>query len=133
MKPRKYLARGSFGYASALSSIDHNGKNWITERKRNLNLLSPRTILLWLTTTLVYNLQTKDCVMFFLSFNFCDQVKHLPYKVILFWGLNAFRLVSQFSAVTATTRVGVSGAARATGSIPDHMRVIFYDSQPMRS
>ena len=30
--------------ASALSSIDHNGKNWIIERKWNQKLLSPSTI-----------------------------------------------------------------------------------------
>ena len=38
------LVREMFGSASVLSSIDHNGENWMIGRKWNQILLSPSTI-----------------------------------------------------------------------------------------
>ena len=40
-----HVARAVFGSASALSSIGHHGKNWMTELKRNQKLLSPSLVL----------------------------------------------------------------------------------------
>ena len=39
------LVESIFSSASAFSFIDHNGKNWMIERKWNQKLLSPRTVL----------------------------------------------------------------------------------------
>ena len=63
-----YLATVFFNSASALSSIDHNDKNWMIERKRNQKLLSPSTIIVSVSRQETENLRPAFFARFHTTF-----------------------------------------------------------------